>query len=233
MIWSGEKLLLHMLNTGIPSPFICRIRSFLDDCRAHVQLFNVLSSSRCFTQGLPQGSVLAPLLFLFYINDLASSLNDNAVIALFADDVSILTIARKKEDSGAAVQSEVTSVVIWSQEWKLNLNGVKSEACPFSTWSYDSTWNPTVFIGTQKVRVNTIPHRPGVILDRSLMFNAHLKKLTASLTCSIRIMRAMAHTSWGWCHSTLRWPFTLWSVANLTMQLLHGSLGSPILTSPV
>ena len=100
-VWR-EKLLLHMLNTGIPSPFIRWIRSFLDGRRARVQLFNVLSSSRRFTQGLPQGSVLAPLLFLFYINDLASLLNGNAVVALFADDVSILTTAHKKEDAEAA-----------------------------------------------------------------------------------------------------------------------------------
>ena len=59
--------------------------------------FNVCSSSRPFTQGLLQGWVLAPLLFLFYINNLASLLNGDAVIALFADDVSILTTACKKE----------------------------------------------------------------------------------------------------------------------------------------
>ena len=105
-VWR-EKLLLHMLNTGIPSPFICWIWSFLDDRRARVQLFNVLSSSRRFNQRLPQGSVLAPLLFLFYINDLAFSLNNDAVIVLFADDVSILTTAWKKEDAEAAAQSVV------------------------------------------------------------------------------------------------------------------------------
>ena len=137
-VWR-EKLLLYMLNIGIPSPFICWIRSFLNDRRARVQLFNVLSSSRRLTQDLPHGYVLAPLLFLFYINDLASSLIDDAVIVLFADAVSILTTACKKEDVEAAAQSVVTSVVIWSQEWKLNLNADKSEVCPFSTWSNDST----------------------------------------------------------------------------------------------
>ena len=205
-VWR-EKLLLHMLNTGIPPTFIRWIRSFLIDCRGRVQLFNVFSSSSSFAKGLPQGSVLAPLLFLFYINDLATTLNNDAVIALFADDVSILTTARKREDAEATAQSVVSSVVTWSQEWKLNLNAEKSEVCPFSTWSNDSSWNPTIFIGNQKVRVNTTPRLLGVILDRSLTFNAHIKKLTTSLASSIRIIRATAHTSWGWCRTTLKMAF--------------------------
>ena len=205
-VWR-EKLLLHMLNTGIPPTFICWIRSFFIDCRGRVQLFNVFSSSRRFTQGLLQGSILAPLLFLFCINDLASTLNDDAVIAVFVDDVSIFTTACKRKDAEATAQSVVSSVVTWSQEWKLNLNSEKSEVCPFSTWSNDSSWNPTIFIGNQRVRVNTTPRLLGVILDRSLTFNAHLKKLTASLASSIRIIRATAHTSWGWHHSALKMAF--------------------------
>ena len=77
-------------------------------------------------------AVLAPLLFLFYINDLASLVNKNAVIALLADDIFILTKACKKEDAEAATQSLVNSIVILSQELKLNLNADKSEVCPFS-----------------------------------------------------------------------------------------------------
>ena len=206
IIWR-EKLLLHMLNTGVPPTFIRWIRSFLTDRRGRVQLFNVFSSSRRFTQGLPQGSVLAPVLFLFYINDLATTFNNDAVIALFADDVSILTTARKREDAEATAESVVSSVVTWSQEWKLNLNAEKSEVCPFSTWSNDSSWNPSIFIGNRKVCVNTTPRLLGVILDRSLTFNAHIKKLTTSLASSIRIIRATAHTSWGWRQTTLKMVF--------------------------
>ena len=77
-------------------------------------------------------AVLAPLLFLFYIIDLASLVKENAVIALLADDISILTKACKKEDAEAATQSLVNSIVILSQELKLNLNADKSEVCPFS-----------------------------------------------------------------------------------------------------
>ena len=49
-----------------------------------------------------------------------------------ADDISILTKACKKEDAEAATQSLVNSIVILSQELKLNLNADKSEVCPFS-----------------------------------------------------------------------------------------------------
>ena len=114
MVW-GERLLLHILDTGIPSRFICWIQSSFNDCRARVELFNVFSSSCCFTQGLPKGLVLAPLLFLFYINNFAASRNDYAVIALFAGEVSILTTACKKEDAEAAAQTVVNSILIWSQ----------------------------------------------------------------------------------------------------------------------
>ena len=127
-----------------------------------------------FTQGLSLGSILAPLRFLFYM---ASLLNDDEAIALFADDVSILTTAHKKEDAEAAAHSVVNFVVIWSQEWKLNLNTDKSEVCPFSTSSNNNTWNLTIFIGTQKICINTTLCLLGIILDRSLTFNAHLKKL--------------------------------------------------------
>ena len=120
-----------MLDTGIPPTFIWWIWYFFNDRRAHVQLFNILSSSRLFTQGLSQGSVFAPLLFLFCINNLASSLIDDAIIALFPHNVSILTAARKKEDVKVSVQSVVKYMLIWSQEWKLNLKADKTEVYLF------------------------------------------------------------------------------------------------------
>ena len=101
----------------------------------------------------------------------------------------------------------MNSVVTWSQKWKLNLNAEKSEVCPFSAWSNDSSLNPAIFIGTQRVRVNSTPRLLGVILDRSLTFNPHLKKLTTLLASSIRVIRAIAHTSWGWCCSKLKMAF--------------------------
>lgn len=93
-VWQ-QKLPLHMLNTGISSIFIHWFSSFLVDHRDHVQLYNVFSSSRPFNQVLLQGLILARLLLLFYFIDLAKYLSDDAVIALFKDNVSILQVLLK------------------------------------------------------------------------------------------------------------------------------------------
>ena len=113
-VWQN-KLLLCMLKAGISMTFIRWLCSFLTDCRNRVQLHNFCSSSHCFNRSLPQGFILALLLLLFYINNLAENLLNDAVIALFADDVSILTSARKKEDSVAVAQSEVNKTYDWSR----------------------------------------------------------------------------------------------------------------------
>ena len=91
---------------------------------------------------------------------------------------------------GRTCEDQITRIVQAIED----LNAEKSEVCPFSIWSNDSSWNPTIFIGNQKVRENPTPRLLGVILDRSLTFNTHLKKLTISLASSTCIIRATAHT---------------------------------------
>lgn len=131
MVWR-ERLLIFMLYAGIPYTFIWWLHSFCNDSRPRL--------------GLPQGSILAPLLFLFYINNLAFSLTNDAVVATFADDVSIFTKASKREDTKAASQPVVNRIFARSQQEKLNLNADKSEIYPFSNLPINSTGHPALFI---------------------------------------------------------------------------------------
>ena len=70
-------------------------------------------------QGLPQGSVLSPILFLFYINNLAKILPTENINSLFADDLTILAVRKTLEEAEAAAQTSVNIVVKWADEWKL------------------------------------------------------------------------------------------------------------------
>ena len=76
-----------MHGKGINLQYIKWLYAFLQNRQARVRFNNELSYTRKMRQGLPQGSVLAPLLFLFYIDNLASILPSETLNALFADDV--------------------------------------------------------------------------------------------------------------------------------------------------
>ena len=154
-VWR-EKLLLCMKDQGIPAQMIRWLRSFLNDRRARVCLNGHLSKSYIFKQGLPQGSVLAPLLFLFYINDLAESLPEDVIAALFADDVTILSTAppppKGSKESPFSEAQRIAQVAVdivykWSVEWKLSLNAGKSEVATFSTDSKDAKKRPIITVG--------------------------------------------------------------------------------------
>ena len=127
-----------MIHLGIPLTFIYWLRAFLSDQRACVKLNNVLSKSYIFRQGLPQGSILAPLLFLFYINNLAEHLPDDVLNALFADDLTIHGTTKETKDAEVAVQPAVNIIQAWSAIWKITIN--VDEVCDLTPWSNDLQW---------------------------------------------------------------------------------------------
>ena len=128
-----EKLLLHILDMDILATIICWLCSFLNNLRAQVQILNVHSSSSRFQQGLSQGSVLTPLLFLFYINDLVNKLYEEAVVAMIADDLSILITARNKVDAERLAQAEVDIISQKIRQWKIQPNAGNSKVCALCT----------------------------------------------------------------------------------------------------
>ena len=202
-IWR-EKLLLRMLDMGIPITIIRWLRSFLNDRRAKVQPFNILSNSRRFKQGLPQGSVLSPLLFLFYISDLADKLSDEDVIALFADDASILSTARNKADAERSVQAKVDIVSRWRQQWKLQLNVGKSGVSYQHSLLVRMTENGNQRNQGRNIPFNSTPCLLGVLLDGSLTFNADIDKVYADTASRLRGMKLVSHSTWGWKKSTMK-----------------------------
>ena len=73
------------------------------------------------TSGVPQGSVLGPLLFLLFINDLPNSLNSN--VKLFADDSAMYCEVGENEGScSVALQGDLNTLDVWCKTWQLRLN---------------------------------------------------------------------------------------------------------------
>ena len=122
----------QQVDLGLPMQIVRWIACFLENRQARVRYAGATSRSEIFKQGLPQGSVLSPLLFIIYINNLAAILPKSAIISMFADDVGILVTDRVAAKATKAAQKIVNVVVKWSREWRLTLNATKSEVAFFT-----------------------------------------------------------------------------------------------------
>ena len=88
-VWR-QRLMLTMFQKGVPLPIVRWLHGFLQNRQARVLYNDCTSLCVDMRQGLPQGFVLSPLLFLFYMDRLADILPKYTLNALFADDVGIL-----------------------------------------------------------------------------------------------------------------------------------------------
>ncbi len=84
-VWREERLLAAS-SKGLPIPFTRWLRDFLSNCAANIQINGDRGDSAPLRQGLPQGSVMSPLLFLLCIDGLCSVMPETVKVALFADD---------------------------------------------------------------------------------------------------------------------------------------------------
>ena len=139
-------LLQKMLDIGVPLRFVQWTTAWLTNRIARVQHNGVTGRCRTFKEGLPQGSVLSPLLFVFYINDILGNFSESTMVSAYADHLALACGGRRKEDVALRMQAEVDKVVSWSQQARLSLNAGKCEVAFFSLDNAEVQWRPQITI---------------------------------------------------------------------------------------
>lgn len=123
----NHDILLRKLELyGITGNALSMIQSYLSDRRQKCQLDNVMSSERHVKCGISQGSILGPLLFLIYINDLPECLN-YATPRLFADDTNLTVAGNTVDEIELAMNEDLDCIKEWLLANKLSLNVAKTE----------------------------------------------------------------------------------------------------------
>ena len=115
--------LLHKLNNlEIPFYLINYIKSFLSNRKFAVNLNNSVSETCDIECGVPQGSVLRPLLFLIYINDIPLAYKKfSSYSALFADDLGSIFILKKTKNVSKKINKYLENMVRWLYKWRLKM----------------------------------------------------------------------------------------------------------------
>ena len=119
--------------------------------------------------GVPQGSVLGPLLFLLYVNDI-SSVVTNSTVKLFADDVTIYKEIACPADVHL-LQLDLSKVVQWAKTWLLRLNPDKCESIVLS--NKRSPPVPHYYLDTELISSKPVIRYLGILVDSHLTWNDH------------------------------------------------------------
>ena len=109
----------------------------MEDRKAYVNFGKGTSKNLQFRAGLLQGSVLEPLLFLIFINDITEDINDTTT-TLFADDLAILCQGTIKEAEVKA-QDSLDKVAKWAKKWKMIISQDKTECLLLTTSTTEAT----------------------------------------------------------------------------------------------
>ena len=96
------------------------MQSFLSDRKQRTVLNGETSTWGTISAGVPQGSILGPLLFLIYINDLIDGLRCN--VKLFADDPSFFTVVYDPHTAALDINHDLNLIKLWAHNWRMSIN---------------------------------------------------------------------------------------------------------------
>jgi len=159
-VWR-DGLLYKMTRMKIDTQAVRWVQQWLANRRNYVTVNKKRSKTTTFSQGVPQGSVISPLLFLIYINDITHHITDkDTQLSLFADDIAMYASGRSKDALTKQLQTGTNEVEEWAVKWKLRINAEKCSTTLFSNDSKDAQWEAKIDIQGKQLRNEPLPHVP-------------------------------------------------------------------------
>ena len=163
------------------------VSDYLSDGKQKVVIRNCPSSLRSVNAGVRQGSVLGPLLFLVFLNDISESLL--SLTRLFADDSSLFYSATNINGIEGIINHDLRILVRWAAKWLINFNPLKTEAILFTLRLLEHLPNIT-FDGTPIRFVEEHKHL-GLTLSSNGQWHSHIDNIITSASRVLGIMRKL------------------------------------------
>ena len=190
-VWH-EVLLYKLESLGITGNLLKLFQSFLIDRQQRVALNGQHSKWAPVLAGFLQGSILGPLLFLIYINDLPENLESSA--KLFADDTSLFSTVYNLSESANLLNDDLKKILEWAFKWKMLFNPDITKQAKEVIFSRRNSKidHPTVFFNEVFIAYTPCQNHLGMHLDEKLNFQTHIKKKTVKASKGIGIINKLA-----------------------------------------
>ena len=188
-----HDILLYKLNhygiRGIENKWF---KSFLSNRRQFVSIDGINSSDTIVEHGVPQGSVLGPLLFLLYINDLNKAIKHCKTIH-FADDTCLILKNKSLKQMRKYLNVDLRNLSNWLSANKISLNVSKTELLLFRHPNKNINYKLKIKLNGKLLHPSNYVKYLGVYIDPSLNWNFNTNILAAKLTRSIGMLSKIRH----------------------------------------
>ena len=192
-VWH-KGLLFKLRCNGIEGNLYNLIDSFLSNRLQRVVLNGQSSDWEKVTAGVPQGSILGPLLFLIYINDISKNLESN--VKLFADDTSIFSVVFESNLTSRILNNDLLKIQQWAYQWKMSFNPDPTKQAQEVIFSRKNIKPQHPNLVFNQIDVKRVPHQKhlGLILDDKLNFKQHAKVLIDKASKGIGVIRKLRYS---------------------------------------
>ena len=182
-----ERLLSKCHAAGIRGKTLSWIRSFLTNRRQRVLVSGSGSSWRPVTSGVPQGTVLGPLLFLIYINDITDDLSPDTTARLFADDCIIYRTITQPTDR-TMLQQDLNHLHLWSQKWQMHFNPKKCTIMHLTLRNTPQQY-PQYTLANEPLETVKEHKYLGVTISDNLNWNTHIRNCCNRASQILNLLR--------------------------------------------
>ena len=172
---SHELLLAKLEAYGLSKDALLLIQDYLQGRFQRVKINSKFSEWKRITKGVPQGSVLGPLLFNIFINDICLSL-DQSKLCNYADDNTIWIEGTDKEGITIKLEQEMNLINQWFEDNAMQLNGDKCKLMMIST-KPNNVEKCSVNVNRQIIKEEDKVKLLGVTIDNQLKFDDHIKNM--------------------------------------------------------
>ena len=194
-VWH-DGITFKLKSYGVEGELLSLLKNYLENREQRVVLNGQISEWRKIMSGVPQGSVLGPLLFLIYINDLPDGIN--SLCKIFADYASLFSKVYDIHNSASKLNDDLEKISYWAYQWKMQFNPDPNKQANEVIFSRKISSNnlPHPPIKFNKIDISGCPHQKhlGIVLDSKFNFNAHVDQKIKKCNRIIGLIRRLSVT---------------------------------------